>query len=436
MADSNTPSTTTNNSTRHNVQSAGDWKEHKKTCSGNAASRNTTASSGTAENTTSNGTQSAPKGLTATIEKPFTALQEKKWLYDRPEKDVYKLLIDACRLRLDDDYKFSGDADSIYGGASNGYGYFRGFLRKAENKTGLLPPWWTKEKAAECLRLGQQDGWSDLNCAIEKSDVMEHYGDGDMPMQLRLFVESILGSGPGGQSGATMLHFKAMAETGSIHTSTIDMSRIMGLQEAQPSSSTRSDAADPRTPSIPDITNFYTLFPKTLSDGPPPSGSFQIPLGPLKREYLQLQSQHHPDKYTSQPTAHQKALALSSLLNTAYKTLSDPLLRARYLLQHNYDVDITSEDNSTHRDLTDHETLMEVMEAQEAIEEAQTQEKIDALKEENRGRIEQTIQLLGEAFERGDVDAAKTECIRLNYWNSLQQGLHEWETGKEVRLIH
>ncbi|KIV86570.1 Fe-S protein assembly co-chaperone HscB [Exophiala sideris] len=208
------------------------------------------------------------------------------------------------------------------------------------------------------------------------------------------------------------------------------------LQEAQPSSSTRSDAADPRTPSIPDITNFYTLFPKTLSDGPPPSGSFQIPLGPLKREYLQLQSQHHPDKYTSQPTAHQKALALSSLLNTAYKTLSDPLLRARYLLQHNYDVDITSEDNSTHRDLTDHDTLMEVMEAQEAIEEAQTQEKIDALREENRGRIEQTIQLLGEAFEIGDVDAAKTECIRLNYWNSLQQGLHEWEPGKEVRLIH
>ncbi|KAI1622148.1 hypothetical protein EDD37DRAFT_507990 [Exophiala viscosa] len=208
------------------------------------------------------------------------------------------------------------------------------------------------------------------------------------------------------------------------------------LQEAHSSSSTRSTGATSSAASIPDITNFYTLFPKTLTSGPPPSGSFRIPLGPLKREFLQLQSQHHPDKYTSQPTAHQKSLALSSLLNTAYKTLSDPLLRARYLLQHNYDVDITSEDNSTHRDLTDHETLMEVMEAQEAIEEAQTQEHIDALKEVNHARIEQTVKLLGDAFEKGDVEAAKTECIRLNYWNSLQQGLHEWEPGKEVRLIH
>lgn len=208
------------------------------------------------------------------------------------------------------------------------------------------------------------------------------------------------------------------------------------LQEASPSASRRSDATEINTPSIPDISNFYTLFPKTLPNGPPPSGSFHIPSGPLKREFLQLQSQHHPDKYTSQPTAHQKALALSSLLNTAYKTLSDPLLRARYLLHHNYGVDITSEDNSTHRDLTDHETLMEVMEAQEAIEEAHTQEQIDALKEQNRARIEQTVELLGNAFEKGDVEAAKTECIRLNYWNSLQQGLHEWEPGKEVRLIH
>lgn len=193
---------------------------------------------------------------------------------------------------------------------------------------------------------------------------------------------------------------------------------------------------DPSATSLPDITNYYTLFPQTLPSGPPPQGSFSIPLAQLKREFLALQAQHHPDKYTGSATAHPKSVALSSLLNTAYKTLSSPLLRARYLLQHNYDVDITSEDNATHRGVTDQETLMEVMEAQERVEDARDQELIDALKAENRARIAETEDLLARAFEEGDVDAAKKECIRLNYWTSLQQGLDDWEPGKEVRLIH
>ncbi|KIW46134.1 Fe-S protein assembly co-chaperone HscB [Exophiala oligosperma] len=223
------------------------------------------------------------------------------------------------------------------------------------------------------------------------------------------------------------------------HTRTISVSsgRHHGSQQATATaSSDKPDSTTTTTAPLPDISTYYTLFPNTLSAGPPPTGPFNIPLAQLKREFLLLQSQHHPDKYTSQPTAHQKAMALSSLLNSAYKTLSDPLLRARYLLHHTYGIDITSEDNSTHSGLTDQETLMEVMEAQEAIEEAETQEQVDALKEENQARIDQTIKLLGQAFEHEDVEAAKTECIRLNYWRSLQQGLHEWEPGKEVRLIH
>lgn len=79
---------------------------------------------------------------------------------------------------------------------------------------------------------------------------------------------------------------------------------------------------------------------------------------------------------------------------------------------------------------------MEVMEAQEQIEEAHNQEQIDALKVENRARIQDAEHSLGRAFEAEDVHAAKTECVRLNYWRSLQQGLDDWEPGKEVRLIH
>lgn len=204
----------------------------------------------------------------------------------------------------------------------------------------------------------------------------------------------------------------------------------------QEPSSTTASKTEPLSTPLPDITNYYTLFPNALPSGPPPSGSFIIPLSALKREFLQLQSQHHPDKYTTSRTSHSKSLALSALLNNAYKTLSDPLLRARYLLAHTYNVDITSEDNSTHRGVTDQATLMEVMEAQEAIEEAQNQEQIDALKIENRSRIQDAEHNLGRAFEAEDVHTAKTECVRLNYWRTLQQGLDDWEPGKEIRLIH
>ena len=95
---------------------------------------------------------------------------------------------------------------------------------------------------------------------------------------------------------------------------------------------------------------------------------------------------------------------------------------------------MTSEDNSANT--TDPTTLMEVMEAQESIESASSEDEINALKAENRVRIEEAEAKMGRAFEEGNVDQARRECIRLKYWRSLQDGLESWEEGKEVRLIH
>lgn len=101
-----------------------------------------------------------------------------------------------------------------------------------------------------------------------------------------------------------------------------------------------------------------------------------------------------------------------------------------------YGVDVTSEDNSLHGGVTDQETLLEVMEAQETLEEATSHEDIEGLMEENAVRIAETEKVLGQAFETEDVDEAKRECVRLNYWRSLQSALREWEPGKEVHLVH
>ena len=79
---------------------------------------------------------------------------------------------------------------------------------------------------------------------------------------------------------------------------------------------------------------------------------------------------------------------------------------------------------------------MEVMEAQEAVEEATTEAEIEDLKEQNLVRIGETEAKLGQSLEANDAEAAKKECVKLNYWQSLAQVLHDWEPGKEVRLVH
>ncbi|CAK42936.1 uncharacterized protein An16g08370 [Aspergillus niger] len=191
--------------------------------------------------------------------------------------------------------------------------------------------------------------------------------------------------------------------------------RTSSLQQQHPSSLLSSPSSPPTTTTIntfrlastttttppndtqttPDITNHYTIFKQTLPAGPPPSSPFNIPTADLRREFLRWQSLIHPDKYPQGPQK-QQAEALSARINEAYRTLLDPLQRAQYLLREMHGIDVTAEDGASKHAL-DAETLMEVMEVQETIEEvtdsgedaAAAEEKINELKVENQGRVEE-----------------------------------------------
>lgn len=205
------------------------------------------------------------------------------------------------------------------------------------------------------------------------------------------------------------------------------------LQSGLPLRRLRQDPPAYTLHHVSQISQIIILYSRTLFPLDPPAGPFDIELTSLRREFLRLQARFHPDKFPPEQKAQSEAL--SSRINEAYRVLRDPLARAQFLLLHNHGVDVTSEDNSSHP--TEMGILMEVMEAQESIEEAETQDQISALKEQNGERIEATLKLLDDAFSRGDAEAARTDCIRLRYWVSLGEGLNAWDgKGSDVRLVH
>lgn len=134
--------------------------------------------------------------LRVKITNPFRRLWLNKWLHDRPEQDVYTLLIDAYRLRINDDlfHKLQYNVDSLYcQEGDSGEGGFRHFLQRVENHpNGLLPRWWSSAKAEECVELGLSgDEWSSLDTPICKINILDFYKDWMMPMQLRVFADVV-----------------------------------------------------------------------------------------------------------------------------------------------------------------------------------------------------------------------------------------------------
>jgi splicing suppressor protein 51 len=125
-----------------------DWKVHKKVCSKNASTRQ--SSTFDPSRIESNDSYSTPRvtNLEKQIPNPFTRLDNDTYLHDRPEKDVYQLLIDCFHMRQEDDYKIEGDVDegSVYSGKKDSLGPFRRFLDLASSRRNLLPSWWSAEK--------------------------------------------------------------------------------------------------------------------------------------------------------------------------------------------------------------------------------------------------------------------------------------------------
>lgn len=79
-------------------------------------------------------------------------------------------------MRQEDVYTLEGDTmvGTIYNEECDSSPAFASFLRKAARISELLPPWWTTDMSAKCIRYGQGRNHDfSLRAAREKSDIIE-----------------------------------------------------------------------------------------------------------------------------------------------------------------------------------------------------------------------------------------------------------------------
>lgn len=175
-----------------------DWKSHKKDCSRNQDARSSPASSEAShpdsqrmENMFRIFASGTPTSDNWNI---FNTPNKPGYLARLSEAKAFAAIIDSYRLRKDDEYTFNGETSGLYN-QENPLPDFRHFLTQVEACGDVLPPWWNREKRRACERLALSDNWCNINCAVEKSDIIEHYGgDRLMPMRLRMLAERATGS--------------------------------------------------------------------------------------------------------------------------------------------------------------------------------------------------------------------------------------------------
>lgn len=202
--------------------------------------------------------------------------------------------------------------------------------------------------------------------------------------------------------------------------------------------------------------SFFDLFPKNFPGGGPPQDSFVISPRSLRREYRMLQSEHHPDILIGAASLRNEGSGttddeVSSILNRAYTTISNPYTRLAHFIEihHPDKIDISQDDTSKkliekiqsqseESSLEYKDMLMTVLDAHESLEFANSEDDLDPLSNENNERIQQTEEIIEQLLKQEPLnwDKILLEAIRLKYWVNIQNGIKDWEPGKPVLLTH
>jgi molecular chaperone HscB len=151
---------------------------------------------------------------------------------------------------------------------------------------------------------------------------------------------------------------------------------------------------------------------------------FAIDPARLDQRYRELQGRVHPDRFAAASEAERRvAMQWATRANEAYRTLRDPLARARYLLSlKGYD---TGEESNT---AMPPDFLMQQMEWREAAVEARAERDHEALArlraelDDARGEM---LESLARALDAANYDAGCSLVRKLRFLEKLDEEIDE-----------
>jgi molecular chaperone HscB len=145
----------------------------------------------------------------------------------------------------------------------------------------------------------------------------------------------------------------------------------------------------------------------------------------LERHYRELQSQVHPDRFAAGSEAERRvAMQWATRTNEAYRTLRDPVGRARYLLSlKGFD---TGEESNTSMPA---DFLMQQMEWREAVGEARASDDAQALervREDLEGSRRDMLAMLARALDAdANYDAGCSLVRKLRFLEKLEEEIDD-----------
>jgi len=148
------------------------------------------------------------------------------------------------------------------------------------------------------------------------------------------------------------------------------------------------------------------------------SPMFSIEGEALERSYREIQSKVHPDRFAHAGDAERRAsLQWTTRVNEAYRTLKDPVQRARHILEL-HGVDVAFETNTA----MPPEFLMQQMELRESLEQAKSPAALDEMRKRLRQDKARLQSQIAEALDtRKDYAAAAGLVRKLQFLDRLDE---------------